>query len=172
MSNPNFPIFTTHYDPLSAGSIDKTDTHPHDNAVVRAINSEYTPTSDPALSDYTLFVGRLNPVTNEENLKEFFSHYGKVRKATVVRDIVTGESKRYAFIVFKHRKDMEFAYKRAHHRTLDECRIIVDYELQHRLEGWKPRRLGGGLGGKKESGQLRFGGRERPFSKPIVTYTK
>ena len=26
---------------------------------------------------------------------------------------------------------------------------------------------GGGFGGKKESGQLRFGGRERPFRKPM-----
>lgn len=28
---------------------------------------------------------------------------------------------------------------------------------------------GGGFGGKKESGQLRFGGRDRPFRKPIIT---
>lgn len=28
--------------------------------------------------------------------------------------------------------------------------------------------LGGGFGGKKESGQLRFGGSDRPFKKPIV----
>lgn len=27
--------------------------------------------------------------------------------------------------------------------------------------------VGGGLGGKKESGQLRFGGRERPFRAPL-----
>lgn len=27
--------------------------------------------------------------------------------------------------------------------------------------------IGGGLGGKKESGQLRFGGRERPFRAPL-----
>lgn len=27
---------------------------------------------------------------------------------------------------------------------------------------------GGGFGGKKESGQLRFGGRDRPFKRPIV----
>ena len=33
--------------------------------------------------------------------------------------------------------------------------------------GWVPRRLGGGFGGKKESGQLRFGGKDRPFRKPI-----
>ncbi|KAG6382513.1 hypothetical protein SASPL_108424 [Salvia splendens] len=35
------------------------------------------------------------------------------------------------------------------------------------MPGWIPRRLGGGLGGKKESGQLRFGGRERPFRAPL-----
>ncbi len=27
--------------------------------------------------------------------------------------------------------------------------------------------LGGGLGGMKESGQLRFGGRDRPFRRPM-----
>lgn len=29
---------------------------------------------------------------------------------------------------------------------------------------------GGGLGGKKESGQLRFGGRERPFRAPLYVF--
>lgn len=32
--------------------------------------------------------------------------------------------------------------------------------------------LGGGFGGKKESGQLRFGGRDRPFKKPIKSNVK
>ena len=165
-------IFTTSYDPLLAGSIDGTDTQPHDRAVARAIHSEYTPMSDPELTEYTLFVGRLNPLTNELTLKEYFSRYGKVRKVTVVRDIVTGESKCYAFVVFKHRRDMQYAYNRAHHKLIDDHKVIVDYELQHKLVGWKPRRLGGGLGGKKESGQLRFGGRERPFAQPIVRKDK
>lgn len=31
-----------------------------------------------------------------------------------------------------------------------------------------PLLLGGGFGGKKESGQLRFGGRDRPFKKPFA----
>lgn len=30
--------------------------------------------------------------------------------------------------------------------------------------------LGGGFGGKKESGQLRFGGKDRPFRKPMYGY--
>ena len=36
--------------------------------------------------------------------------------------------------------------------------------------------VGGGFGGKKESGQLRFGGRDRPFKEPMLVknqlYTK
>lgn len=49
---------------------------------------------------------------------------------------------------------------------LDDCEILVDYECERTLKGWKPRRLGGGFGGKKESGQLRFGCRARPFQRP------
>ena len=167
MSHYSGSIFTTHYDPLTAGSIDGIDTQPHDRAVQRAMDSSYLPSSDPKLTEYTLFVGRLNPKTDESILKEYFSRFGTIRKVTVVRDIVTGESRCYAFIVYKHRRDMEEAYDRAHHKVIDERTVIVDRELQHRLVGWKPRRLGGGLGGKKESGQLRFGGRERPFAKLI-----
>ncbi|XP_031739124.1 U11/U12 small nuclear ribonucleoprotein 35 kDa protein isoform X3 [Cucumis sativus] len=55
----------------------------------------------------------------------------------------------------------------AHHSMIDDCEIIVDYNRQRLMSGWIPRRLGGGLGGKKESGQLRFGGRERPFRAPL-----
>lgn len=44
--------------------------------------------------------------------------------------------------------------------------IFVDFECERLLKGWKPRRLGGGFGGMKESGQLRFGGRDRPFRRP------
>ena len=168
MSQSHVSLFTTCYDPLLAGSIDGTDTKPHDGAVARAMCSSYTAKSDPELSEYTLFVGRLNPLTEEDTLREYFSRYGTIRDVTVVRNIVTGESRCYAFVVFKHRRDMEYAYNRAHHKSIDDRKVIVDYELQHRLVGWKPRRLGGGFGGKKESGQLRFGCRERPFAQPVV----
>ncbi|XP_042047661.1 U11/U12 small nuclear ribonucleoprotein 35 kDa protein-like isoform X3 [Salvia splendens] len=46
-------------------------------------------------------------------------------------------------------------------------RTCVEHTRQQLMPGWIPRRLGGGLGGKKESGQLRFGGRERPFRAPL-----
>ncbi|KAF5194679.1 U11/U12 small nuclear ribonucleoprotein [Thalictrum thalictroides] len=62
---------------------------------------------------------------------------------------------------------MRRAYQDAHHSIIDDSEVIVDYNRQQLMSGWIPRRLGGGLGGKKESGQLRFGGRERPFRAPL-----
>ena len=64
--------------------------------------------------------------------------------------------------------DARRAVRRSVDATLKGCRIFVDYECGRSMKGWKPRRLGGGFGGKKESGQLRFGGKDRPFKKPIV----
>lgn len=60
------------------------------------------------------------------------------------------------------------AMRRCSENTLKGNQIFVDFECSRTMKGWKPRRLGGGFGGKKESGQLRFGGRDRPFKKPIV----
>jgi U11/U12 small nuclear ribonucleoprotein SNRNP35 len=54
------------------------------------------------------------------------------------------------------------------HAVIDGRQILVDFERERIVEGWIPRRFGGGVGGKKESGQLRFGGRDRPFKKPLT----
>ncbi|KAM7286494.1 U11/U12 small nuclear ribonucleoprotein 35 kDa protein-like [Ixodes scapularis] len=156
------------YDPLKAGSIDGTDVKPHDHGVVRALEATYKPSkyikTDPKL---TLFVGRLNPTTSEERLREFFAHYGEVRSCRLVRDIITGFSKCYAFVEYYELRDA-LAANDANQEYIDDYRIFVDFERERVLPGWVPRRLGGGFGGKKESGQLRFGGRDRPFKKPIV----
>ncbi|XP_006894754.1 PREDICTED: U11/U12 small nuclear ribonucleoprotein 35 kDa protein [Elephantulus edwardii] len=156
------------YDPLKAGSIDGTDEEPHDRAVWRAMLARYVPnkgvTGDPLL---TLFVARLNLQTKEEKLREVFSRYGEIRRLRLVRDLVTGFSKGYAFVEYKDERSLVNAYRDADGLIIDQNEIFVDYELERTLKGWIPRRLGGGLGGKKESGQLRFGGRDRPFRKPI-----
>lgn len=55
---------------------------------------------------------------------------------------------------------------------IDNSEIIVEREAERVLQGWKPRRLGGGFGGNKQSGQLRFGCRDRPFRKPINLVVK
>ncbi|XP_043924500.1 U11/U12 small nuclear ribonucleoprotein 35 kDa protein [Protopterus annectens] len=158
-----------HYDPLKAGSIDGTDEEPHDRAVWRAMLARYRPNKgvvgDPHL---TLFLARLNPQTTEEKIKEVFSRYGDIKRLRLVRDLVTGFSKGYAFVEYKEERALLKAYRDANKLVVDQHEIFVDFELERLLKGWIPRRLGGGLGGKKESGQLRFGGRDRPFRKPIT----
>ncbi|XP_056391881.1 U11/U12 small nuclear ribonucleoprotein 35 kDa protein isoform X2 [Hyla sarda] len=156
------------YDPLKAGSIDGTDEEPHDRAVLRAILARYVPNKgvvgDPQL---TLFVARLSQQTTEEKLKEVFSRYGDIQRIRLVRDFITGFSKGYAFIEYKQESAIKKAYRDTYRLVIDQREVFVDYELERTLKGWIPRRLGGGFGGKKESGQLRFGGRDRPFRKPI-----
>lgn len=158
--------FAEEYDPAQIGSIDGTDTTPHDKGLVRALNSKFDATRDPEIQGNpytTLFVARLSYSTPESKILDFFSNYGRIRRLRLVRDKKTGKSKGYAFVEFEHERDFEKAYRRTHRCVIDGATILVDYERSRVMKGWKPRRLGGGLGGKKESGQLRFGGRDRPF---------
>ncbi|KAG0866630.1 hypothetical protein G6F16_009345 [Rhizopus arrhizus] len=76
---------------------------------------------------------------------------------------VTGLSEGYGFITFRSESSARHAYHEAHRMTIDDHKILIDYERGRTMKGWRPRRLGGGYGGKKESGQLRFGARDRPF---------
>ncbi|XP_011037057.1 PREDICTED: U11/U12 small nuclear ribonucleoprotein 35 kDa protein [Populus euphratica] len=172
----NSVFYAETYHPIQAGSIDGTDTAPHDNAVYRALLCAsaglYDPFGDPkAIGDpyCTIFVGRLSHLTTEDTLRKAMSKYGKVKNLRLVRHIVTGASRGYAFVEFETEREMRRAYKDAQHSYIDDSEIIVDYNRQHLMPGWIPRRLGGGLGGRKESGQLRFGGRERPFRAPLQT---
>lgn len=167
-------FYADKYHPIQAGSIDGTDVAPHDNAVLRALICSqaglYDPFGDPkAAGDpyCTVFVGRLSRQTDDDTLRKAMSRYGRVKNMRLVRDIVTGASRGYAFVEYETDKEMRRAYEDAHHSIIDGSEVIVDYYRQHLMPGWIPRRLGGGLGGRKESGQLRFGGRERPFRAPL-----
>ena len=80
---------------------------------------------------------------------------------------MTGISQGYGFITFEDELSARTAYDKANHAVLDDHVILVDYERSRKMKGWVPRRLGGGFGGKKESGQLRFGARDKPFRWPM-----
>ncbi|TDH73463.1 hypothetical protein CCR75_002061 [Bremia lactucae] len=161
--------FAEDYVPAQIGSIDGTDTIPHDKGLVRASNASFDATKDPNVQGNpysTLFVARLSYETLESSIQKHFTRYGPVRRLRLVRDKKSGMSKGYAFVEFKHERDFERAYRQAHQSVIDGAAILVDFERSRAMKGWKPRRLGGGLGGKKESGQLRFGGRNQPFKPP------
>ncbi|KAK1353630.1 U11/U12 small nuclear ribonucleoprotein 35 kDa protein [Heracleum sosnowskyi] len=167
-------FYADSYHPIQSGSIDGTDILPHDNAVYRAhlcsLATLYDPFGDPKVNGdpyCTLFIAHLSHLTTEQTLHKAMSKFGNVKNLRIVRHIVTGASRGYAFVEFETEREMRRAYEDAHHSVIDDSEIIVDYNRQQLMPGWIPRRLGGGLGGKKESGQLRFGGRERPFRAPL-----
>ncbi|XP_068739038.1 U11/U12 small nuclear ribonucleoprotein 35 kDa protein-like [Montipora capricornis] len=164
----NWSPLAKFYHPLQAGSIDGTDTEAHDRAVSRAMLAKYKPNKrvcgDP---DKTLFVGKLSKDTCEDTVYKVFGKCGELVNCKLVRDVVTGFSRGYAFVEYKSDRDANKAWRELHNETIDGCTILVEYEAARTLKGWIPRRLGGGFGGKKESGQLRFGGRDRPFRRPI-----
>ncbi|KAK3284673.1 hypothetical protein CYMTET_7693 [Cymbomonas tetramitiformis] len=162
---------TNKYHPFQAGSIDGIDTRPHDRGVTRAVANaergrfdEEQNHGDPYA---TLFVARLSPATVDADLRSVFEKYGALKKVEIVRDVVTGESRGYAFVEFEKRSSMKTAFKASESLVVHDKPLLVDYARTGVVEGWIPRRFGGGLGGRKESGQLRFGGRDRPLKAPL-----
>jgi len=160
--------YALEYDPVRCGSIDGTDVVPHDRAIVRAISANYRPNKgiigDP---ECTLFVGRLNKNTSENAIEAEFSAFAPVRRVRLVRDVVTGFSRGYAFVEFFDARTTKDVCREAAGMELDNKQLLVELECERTLPGWVPRRLGGGFSGRKEAGQLRFGGHDRPFRKPI-----
>jgi U1 small nuclear ribonucleoprotein len=104
-------------------------------------------TEDPYKS---LFVGRLSYETSESKLRREFESFGPVRKVRIISDAKTGKPRGYAFIEFEHERDMHDAYRRADQKKIDGRPVLVDVERGRTVKGWKPRRLGGGLGGRLE----------------------
>ncbi|KAL4713573.1 hypothetical protein ACJJTC_006161 [Scirpophaga incertulas] len=165
----NFHKYATVYDPIKIGSIDGTDTEPHDRAIIRALQSDYTPNRHVTGKSYlTVFITGLNSRTTQDTIYVEFSKFGKIVHCRLVKDIVTGKSKQYAFVEYESSSSVEKALSKMHNEFLDGSALVVEREAERRLPGWRPRRLGGGFGGRKESGQLRFGCRTRPFKKPFL----
>eukprot|EP00033_Pygsuia_biforma_P003617 GCRY01003962.1.p1 GENE.GCRY01003962.1~~GCRY01003962.1.p1 ORF type:complete len:187 (-),score=4.97 GCRY01003962.1:455-1015(-) len=170
----HFPPKHEKYCPFKAGNLDGTVIEneggkkvAHDRALVRASVAEYKHKDHSEFSSsrskHVLFVGRLSYETTEEELKYFFERIGQVSLCKIVKDIVTGASRGYGFVEFRSRRDCEAAYHKLNKQMLNGRTVLIDYLRCVLMKGWKPRRLGGGLGGNKHSGQLRFGGRDKRF---------
>lgn len=74
-----------------------------------------------------LFVCKLNPVTQSEDLELIFSRFGKILSCEVIRDKRTGDSLQYAFIEFDERDSAEQAYFKMQNVLVDDRRIWVDF---------------------------------------------
>ncbi|KAI8989506.1 hypothetical protein BDB01DRAFT_782165 [Pilobolus umbonatus] len=131
--------------------------------------SQYDPEKDPNIDGdpfNTLFVTHLSPELTESDLAREFELYGQIKKIRLIRD-KEGKSRCYAFIEFEREKDMRAAFKDADGLKILGRRILVDVERARTVKGWKPRRLGGGLGGREHkaaSSAIRHSSRDRSYS--------
>ncbi|CAI5735464.1 unnamed protein product [Hyaloperonospora brassicae] len=84
------------------------------------------PDADVKPPEEVLFVCKLNPVTESEDLDMAFCRFGQC-KADVIRDHKTGESLCFAFVEFTDRRHCEEAYFKMNNVLLDDRRIKVDF---------------------------------------------
>lgn len=85
------------------------------------------PDADVKPPDNVLFVCKLNPVTEDEDLHVIFSQFGTVVWAEILRDYRTGESLCYAFVEFEKREACEQAYFKMNNALIDDRKICVDF---------------------------------------------
>jgi peptidyl-prolyl cis-trans isomerase-like 4 len=85
------------------------------------------PDVDVKPPENVLFVCKLNPVTQEEDLELIFSRFGLITSCNIVRDKQTGDSLQYAFIEYNSKEDCENAYFQMQNALIDGRRVHVDF---------------------------------------------
>ncbi|KAJ3091277.1 hypothetical protein HK100_007218, partial [Physocladia obscura] len=115
----------------------------------------WKPNEDPKVTHdpyKTLFVGRLSYAVTEKMLRREFEQFGPIISVRLVASSVDARPRGYAFIEYERERDLTLAYREADGIKIDGRRIVVDVERGRTVKGWKPRRLGGGLGGTRIGG--------------------
>lgn len=88
---------------------------------------EDIPDSEIKPPENVLFICKLNPITQDNDLESIFSRFGPIKSCQVIRDKKTGESLKYAFIEFEKVEDCEKAYLKMNGVLIDDRRIKVDF---------------------------------------------
>ena len=136
------------------------------------------PSSDPQVRGdkyKTLFVARLSYEAKESDLEREFGRFGPIERVCILSSFALGlliltvlvlqirivtdthpDSKKgkkkphrgYAFIVYEREKDLKAAYKETNGIRIKDRRVLVDVERGRTVPDWRPRRFGGGKGGR------------------------
>ncbi|KAI1763086.1 RNA-binding domain-containing protein [Hypoxylon sp. FL1150] len=131
----------------------------HQERLNQELPLHYKPSEDPNIRGdpfKTLIVARLSYDANEHDLEKEFGRFGPVERIRIVTDTHANEKpnkkkkphRGYAFVVFEREKDMRAALDGCEGIRIKDRRIKVDVERGRTVKGWKPRRFGGGLGGR------------------------
>ncbi|KAJ1814839.1 Peptidyl-prolyl cis-trans isomerase-like 4 [Coemansia sp. RSA 2598] len=85
------------------------------------------PYADIKPAENVLFVCKLNPLTQDDDLRTIFARFGEILSCEVMRDRETDVSLGYAFVEFKDKQACEEAYFKMDNVLVDDRRIHVDF---------------------------------------------
>lgn len=74
-----------------------------------------------------IYIGNLSFTTSEETLKDYFSAYGEVLSATVIKDKDTNQSKGFGFVELSDESNCDKAIAELSGKELDGRKIRVNY---------------------------------------------
>lgn len=119
------------------------------NAVVLEMIGDI-PDAEVKPPENVLFVCKLNPLTQEEDLELIFSRFGKVKSADIIKDYKTGDSLNYGFIEFETEEACNEAFFKMDNVVIDDRRIHVDFS-QSVSRLWRDFHKNGAVGSKSFS---------------------
>ncbi|CAF1954788.1 unnamed protein product [Brassica napus] len=127
----NRVFYARSYHPIQARSIDGTNVAAHDNGVCRALlcysTGLYDPFGDLKAAGDPYCTSHL---TTEDTLREAMSKYGKVKSLCLIRHIVTGASRGYAFVEYETEGDAS-CLQGKHARLLsDMCKFYRAWHVK------------------------------------------
>lgn len=88
-------------------------------------NTQQEP-QDGQTSKTRLFIGSLSWDTTDDGLQEFFSQFGTVVSATVIRDRATNRSKGFGFVEMSTEEEAAVAIEKGNDQELDGRTIVVN----------------------------------------------
>ena len=83
---------------------------------------------NPNSSESTLYVGNLHPGLEDSRLFDFFRPFGEIVSCRVMRDIYSGESRRFAFISYSNKEDAQKARDKLNYEKLDGWELRICFK--------------------------------------------
>ncbi|KAK2194326.1 bifunctional RNA recognition motif domain/Nucleotide-binding alpha-beta plait domain superfamily/Cyclophilin-RNA interacting protein/RNA-binding domain superfamily [Babesia duncani] len=83
------------------------------------------PDADVAPPKNVLFVCKLNPVTNQDDLRIIFSRFGTIKSCDIIKDYKTGDSLQYGFVEFETEDACNQAFFKMQNVLIDDRRYAA-----------------------------------------------
>jgi len=100
-----------------------------------------------------IFVGNLSGETTEDDLRQAFESFGQIRSITIVRDVITGKSRGFGFVIMPSVSEAQNAIETMNGKDLKGQKINVEKgRMKTKPRGSRRKRSGFGSGGRADGG--------------------